>query len=467
MKPQGSHAHEDRLLDFAYGELPASEARVVEQHVQGCSRCSDALEGIRGVRTVMSRLPLQSAPDAGLESLLAYAQQSARRSAAGPEPAPRWWRRLLAPALGVAAMGVFGVVVQQVNRTVDLSPALKQEAAQEQLARQDVPTSKAKDLPAPAEPSPVAAAAAPMPESVQQMNAQYDDQVRKESPKSVRRASKEDWSNASAGSAGGFPEKKTAQLDDEDMRAPVKSKRGGMASAGKSALSVSTEEQRAESARDADDAPADADKSLEAEAPASPPRSQVAQYVPPSPSQRISGSTTRAEPKGSSLSSDEMRSAPGRAQKPTAAPPPPPMAQALPPEPLPAVGGLAEERAAKAEVAQQPREKSAGPTRPVSPAELLRQAEVAHRSGDRAQEAMLLRGALSSGVQGAQRLGVLSRLCEAEFALGRQRSALEICKWVMSEAPGSSEAGMAQRRVESVLQSEADEAKSTKPALTQ
>jgi hypothetical protein len=467
MKPQGSHAHEDRLLDFAYGELPPAEARVVEQHVQGCSRCTEALDGIRGVRTAMSRLPMQSAPDAGLESLMAYAQQSARRSAAGPEPAPRWWRRLLAPALGVAAMSVFGVVVVQVNRSVDLSPALKKEAAQEQVARQEVP--RAKDLPAPPAP---AAAAAPIPESTKQMHAEFDERLQKAESKPSRRAEKEDWSNA--GSAGGFPEKKTALLgDDKEMRgydafgtkaAPMKSKRG-MASASKSALSVSTAQPRAESTRDDDAAPADAEESVATEAlapPAAPAEPQVAQYIPPSPSQRISGSTSRAEPKGNSLSLDEARSAPGRAQMPTASPPPPSMAQA-PMAQAPAtaaVGGYADDLDAKAEVeAQRSRKKSsAGPTRPVSPAELLRQAELANRSGDRAQEAMLLRGALSSGAQGAQRLEVLSRLCEAEFALGRRQSALEVCRWVMKEAPGSSEARVAQRRVESVLESETDTA---------
>jgi hypothetical protein len=327
------------------------------------------------------------------------------------------------------------------------------------------------------------AAAAPIPDSVEQMHAQYDERAREASPKPVRRAEgkKEDWSNASAGSAGGFPEKKTALFGDKDTlgldtfgtKAPAKSKRGA-ASTSKSALSVSTAQPSAEPARDSDDAPADAEGALAAEAPATPGESQVAQYIPPSPSQQLSGSTYRAEPKGSGavslneVRSAPVRSAPGRAQMPAASPPPPPMAQAQAPEPAAAAGGFADDMAAKSEEAQKSREKSsAGPTRPVSPVELLRQAEVANRSGDRAQEAMLLRGALSSGAQGAQRLEVLSRLCDAELALGRRQSALEVCRRVMREAPGSSEARLAQRHVESVLQAEADEAKSAKPAVTQ
>ena len=47
MKPQTLHAHEDRLLDFAYGELPAPEARAVESHLEGCTRCTELLDGHR------------------------------------------------------------------------------------------------------------------------------------------------------------------------------------------------------------------------------------------------------------------------------------------------------------------------------------------------------------------------------------------------------------------------------------
>ncbi|MFP2902855.1 hypothetical protein [Corallococcus sp. 4LFB] len=41
------------------------------------------------MRTTMAQLSSEPAPDAGLESLLAYAQQSARRAAAGPSRSPR------------------------------------------------------------------------------------------------------------------------------------------------------------------------------------------------------------------------------------------------------------------------------------------------------------------------------------------------------------------------------------------
>jgi hypothetical protein len=63
-------------------------------------------------------------------------------------------------------------------------------------------------------------------------------------------------------------------------------------------------------------------------------------------------------------------------------------------------------------------------------------------------------------------LEVLSRLCDAEFALGRRQTAIEVCRDVMVEAPGSSAARMAKRRLERELQSPADEADSDSKAAS-
>jgi hypothetical protein len=116
MKQTSPHI-EDKLLDFAYGELPSGEAQAVEAHLLGCTACAGALESIQGVRRVMSRLPVEAAPDTGLESLLGYAQQAARRASAGPAPRPTWWRRWVAPLGGLAALVVVGVVYSQVKRS--------------------------------------------------------------------------------------------------------------------------------------------------------------------------------------------------------------------------------------------------------------------------------------------------------------------------------------------------------------
>jgi anti-sigma factor RsiW len=122
MKPQNPHAHEDRLLDFAYGELSPQETRAVQSHLEGCPRCSEALASIRGVRSAFSQLGMEPAPEAGLDSLLAYAQQSARGMAQAPSPKQRLWRRLSVPVMGLASVCLFGLITLQVSKEVNLQP---------------------------------------------------------------------------------------------------------------------------------------------------------------------------------------------------------------------------------------------------------------------------------------------------------------------------------------------------------
>jgi Putative zinc-finger len=81
MRPQvPTHPDDDRLLELAYGEVPASEARALRQHVDGCARCRKVLDGIAEVRTAFRSIPEQPAPEKGLESLLAYGEQAAARA---------------------------------------------------------------------------------------------------------------------------------------------------------------------------------------------------------------------------------------------------------------------------------------------------------------------------------------------------------------------------------------------------
>ncbi|QRK05412.1 zf-HC2 domain-containing protein [Archangium violaceum] len=428
MKPQGAHAHEDRLLDFAYGELPPSEARLMEQHVQGCSRCSEALAGIRGVRVSMSRLPLETAPDAGLESLLAYAQQSARRSAAGTELPPRWWRRLLAPALGVAAMSVFGVVVVQVDRDVNLSPALKQEAAREKSPRGgDKDEAVAAEVPPASAPATSAVPApAPVPAELAKLHQQYDDKMRddlsaeslqmKPAPKPVSRSLQPNWSNTGAGSGGGFPPKKVALDTDEESRG---SDAFGSRESWKLKGGMVARKNRPSSSTEGDAEPAQVLAEAEQGAPA---------LQEPRPGESLVASA--------------------------APPPPPPTAQYQ--APTASVGAFARAEGLEAKRADRSALRAA-----PSPAELLMRADEASRSGNREQEVALLRDALAAGAQGAQRVDALSRLCDAETALGRRRIAIEVCKQVvMMAAPGSREARLAERRLENELQSPADEIES-------
>jgi hypothetical protein len=78
--PVPTHPEDDRLLELAYGEAPDAEARALHQHVDGCARCKQVLEGIADVRTAFRSIPAEPAPERGLESLLAYGEQAAARA---------------------------------------------------------------------------------------------------------------------------------------------------------------------------------------------------------------------------------------------------------------------------------------------------------------------------------------------------------------------------------------------------
>lgn len=128
------HDYADRLLDLAYGELPTPQARELEAHVRGCSQCANALDDIKGVRRVMGQLPVSSEPDTGFDSLLAYAEQAARRTSAGPAPSARGLRRWLAPVFGFAAVAALGAVTFTTMLTGHDMPSPSQVLAEEKVA---------------------------------------------------------------------------------------------------------------------------------------------------------------------------------------------------------------------------------------------------------------------------------------------------------------------------------------------
>lgn len=157
------HQYEDKLLEFAYGELPRPEADAVEAHVRGCTRCAQALDEIRGVRMTMAQLPMVPAPDMGLDSLMAYAEQAAKRNAEGTsKPGVSIWKRFFAPLVTVMALITVGVVGFRAKDEFDTSPASA--AADTKVAEMDA---KKNDAPPPAvgqaETPPVAAGPQPHP----------------------------------------------------------------------------------------------------------------------------------------------------------------------------------------------------------------------------------------------------------------------------------------------------------------
>ncbi|WP_163998331.1 anti-sigma factor family protein [Pyxidicoccus caerfyrddinensis] len=466
MNPQNAHAHEDRLLDFAYGELPTPEARAMEAHLSGCARCTQALDDIRGVRATMSQLSSEPAPDAGLESLMAYAQQAARRAAAGPAPKPSRWRRWLLPVLGLASVSTFGILVLEANEHAPASPSPAQVAAKAEMA-------KAKDAaPAPgiAAPEPVVASAeAPAPAPPPPAEALLDEGTAKE----VARA--DDWRNA--GSGGGLDAR---IVREEEMKAKAGYGKGASerarAKTSRQPLSKPAPSKASKFAFGEKDAPDE--ESL----PESAPRDAYA--APKQDSLKLGGSLSGAQAQAQAADEDDgaydkvfaggdapqaVGSASVSAGPPattTAAP------TAAPASPSPSGGradvatgalaqteSLAERRApapseapakkAKRSEAATPAAAMPAPRAQAEPgpsvAELSSKARQAYLAGDRDLEAGLLRSALAAGPSRSERLGLLNRLCDAELSLGRQAQGTAACKQVIADDPGSSAAQAARR----------------------
>ena len=134
MRPQvPSHPDDDQLLELAYGEAPAPEARVLRQHVDGCARCRKVLEGIAEVRTAFRSVPTEPAPERGLESLLAYGEQAAARARSR-----RGGLRILALLSAATAFALVWLIVPSSSRRpADLARAPS--GGSDVLAQADAP----------------------------------------------------------------------------------------------------------------------------------------------------------------------------------------------------------------------------------------------------------------------------------------------------------------------------------------
>jgi hypothetical protein len=402
MNPIALHTHEDKLLEFAYGELPAPEARVMEAHVKGCQRCAGTLESIRGVRGMMSQLTPEPAPDAGLESLLAYAQQSARRTQAGPAPKAAWWRRFLVPVTGMAALATVVVVASQTMKQPEAelagappAQAMKQEAQKvagfPQMAQKD-----AVQMAPPAAPAAMAQAQQPTTGTRVQPESKRGFSIDVESRRdSVAQA---DYSNA-------------AKLGAPEEEAP--------ASAEVAAAEPAPDESEAERQEFLATAKAARTKTRKAEYTAQP--VQVA-AAPEPVAQERGALSMRAAPKTVGVARSESDEGLGYGLK-------------------GAAGGAAP---------------AAAPDR----VDLVTQANAAAESGDRAGEAHWLRKAVAANPPRAELERLLSRLCDAEVELGEDTTG---CERLLREFPRSPAAQLAQRRL---LAAPAGASKAAAPAKT-
>ncbi|MGZ6097794.1 MAG: zf-HC2 domain-containing protein [Myxococcaceae bacterium] len=133
MRPQvPTHPDDDRLLELAYGEVPAAEARALRTHVDGCPRCRTVLDGIAEVRTAFRSIPPEPAPDRGLDSLLAYGEQAAARARSR-----RGGLRILGVLSAVAGLALVWLVLPPSNRPIAGAAQAPAARPSDALARAD------------------------------------------------------------------------------------------------------------------------------------------------------------------------------------------------------------------------------------------------------------------------------------------------------------------------------------------
>jgi hypothetical protein len=132
--PVPTHPEDDRLLELAYGEMPASEARTLRQHVEGCARCRGVLDGIAEVRSAFRSVPSEPAPERGLESLLAYGAQAAERARSR-----RGGLRILGLLSAAAALAVVWLVLPVSHKEAEGVARAPESRSTDRLARLDKP----------------------------------------------------------------------------------------------------------------------------------------------------------------------------------------------------------------------------------------------------------------------------------------------------------------------------------------
>lgn len=449
-----AHQYEDKLLEFAYGELPPHEASAVETHVQGCTRCGEMLAEIRGVRATMAQLPMEQAPDAGLDSLLAYAEQAAKRNATVTAP-PSLWKRLLMPLASVAALATVGVVSFRANQELDLSPASAvADQKVEELRKQEGKKVEGSDSYAASEPlaQPVAAAE---PAKNQLEGGEFEAQGTAE-------ADRREWGGKRGSAEAPVASKPAPKLESLSKRAKQKpaaepqrledyaNARGGLAP-------LATKGDVAPPAPPVQQAPMDkvgtfglgSGPGVGSGLGSGGGRSEALAAKPSVP----------AEEKSKDAVSSAVKEAPMAPPPPKTAAPAPTASSTMPSKKssygLRPLGGSSSAPSADDESAALERVDGMGLDRDAKFSERQRAesrtrslegARAASSRGDRATEIRLAAEALSSGAVGAERVEALKRLCDGWEALGQPERADAFCDQLLSEFPTSTAARAVEER---------------------
>ena len=96
------------LSAYCHGELPAEEARRVEEHLLACERCRREYHDIKLGVQLAEQLPLVEAPSELWSEIDALLDARSRRAVVQPKPSRRWFGF---PAFAFAATGALVLVV--------------------------------------------------------------------------------------------------------------------------------------------------------------------------------------------------------------------------------------------------------------------------------------------------------------------------------------------------------------------
>jgi len=395
------HPQQEKLLELAYGELAGSDAKRLELHLQACPRCAEALSSIRRVRQTMSQLPTLEAPERGMDSLLAYAEQAARRARSGPASAPSWWSRLIVPAATAVALVAVVAVGIRVTQRVNLSPEVVE--------------------------VPRVARVSSRPEM--QVKAVEEPERKAEEVTSEAKQARADELGSRARGAGYGA---ASQADREIRTEPPAVKKHFVAKA----PSPEPIDQQNSFATEARSPPAASPRELDSEqSPAKlasrPARVAVDDKLSERIMKRDSATKERRARSGADQARDGVEG--GVVGGSLGAPP---IVQRAAPTPT-----QQEKISASREAVQA---MARGQNKGI--AELSDDAAKAKDAGDRRREVAQLRQALAAGAEGQQRAELLNRLCDALYALGEPAEAGSTCDQVMREFPNSNQAATAMRR---------------------
>lgn len=405
-----AHQHEDKLLEFAYGELAPHEATAVEAHLQGCERCARTLAELRHVRSTMGQLPVEEAPEAGLDSILAYAeQQAARHREAAPRP---WWKRLgwmsIATSLStVGALVVVGVVAHQASREAPSPAAVALQVQAPPASEGALPATALAEAPGPAgaPPGPTAGGADAVLAPAERERASEEPRVARDDARAARPEDEARGATAKGLSSASMPAIDEVPARDRIAATPKKSAplqrrrgtEGGEADLGYGLVGSSAPS----SAGAREEKLAKADVSADAPAPAPPPAAKSTSDV-----------EVLAEGPAGSTTSLELRRQRGGSGKAPGAPP-----------------------AQRGEGAQREGGRGSASTgRLEASVEAARVAETRRDLHGVVKHAL---AALAGGAVGEVRLELMKRLCDAYEKLGAPAAADPYCDGILLEYPSS------------------------------